>query len=121
MVGKTGGLRKGSGIGKQGCYKGYYYNSAWELAWIIYNIDHNIPFERNTEGFEYTFEYKPHKFYPDFILSNKEYVEIKGYSSKQFEQKKQQFPHTLTVIGKSEITPFLRYVEENYGKEILKK
>ena len=37
-----GGLRPGSGRGKMGYYKGYYCRSSWELAWIVYQIEHNI-------------------------------------------------------------------------------
>ena len=50
---KSGGIRKGSGRGKKGTYKGYWCDSSYELAWVIYNIDKNIPFTRNSEKFKY--------------------------------------------------------------------
>jgi len=49
----SGGYRKGSGVGKGGWYKGYWCDSSYELAWIIFNIEHGNPFTRNTEEFEY--------------------------------------------------------------------
>ena len=42
-----GGKRHGSGRGKKGWYKGYWCDSSWELALVIYNLEHNIKFERN--------------------------------------------------------------------------
>lgn len=121
MIGKSGGFREKAGRGKQGIYQGFYYNSSWELAWIVYNLDHNISFSRNTIPFEYTFEGKKHKFYPDFLINENEYVEVKGYNSKQFEAKKSQFPHKLIIIDKQTILPYTQYVKEKYGEELLKK
>ena len=57
----SGGLRKGSGRGKKGRYKGYWCDSSWELAWVIYNIEHNIKFDRNNVGFEYEYKGKKRK------------------------------------------------------------
>jgi len=37
-----GGKRIGSGRGKSGWYKGYWCDSSWELAYVIYNIDHDV-------------------------------------------------------------------------------
>ena len=39
-----GGKRHGSGRGKKGWYKGYYCDSTWELAWVIYQLDHGVKF-----------------------------------------------------------------------------
>ena len=39
MAGNTHGNRS-----KKGFYKGFYCGSSYELAYVIYNIDHNIPF-----------------------------------------------------------------------------
>ena len=57
----SGGLRKGSGRGKKGYYKGYWCDSSWELAWVIYQLDHNIKIKRNWEKFEY--EYNNIKYF----------------------------------------------------------
>ena len=115
----SGGLRKGSGIGKHGWYKGYYCDSTWELAYVIYNIEHNISFVRNTKGFDYIYKNKIRKYFPDFIQDDI-YIEIKGYNSKIWEAKKKCFPYKLTVLTKKEIQPYLDYVISKYGKDFYK-
>jgi hypothetical protein len=117
-----GGLRTGSGRGKKGRYKGYWCDSSWELAWVIYNIDNNVFFERNTVGFEYKYNNLIKKYYPDFILSDGSYVEIKGRRSYKDmdelnKEKIQQFPHNLKVLCLPEMASILNYVISKYGKE----
>ncbi len=97
--GKTGGLRKGSGRGKKGWYMGYWCDSSWELAFVIYNLEHGIEFKRNLEGFEYEYEGKIHRYYPDFIIEEM-YYEIKGYNSEQNRVKHFTFTKPLTVLKK---------------------
>jgi hypothetical protein len=113
-----GGIRKGSGRGKSGWYKGYWSDSSWELAWIIYNIDHNIKFERNNKGFEYIFDDKKHKFYPDFILNNVFY-EIKAIIDEKNKCKISQFKEKLIVLDKKDIQPYLKYVIEKHGNNFI--
>ena len=117
--GKSGGYRKNSGRGKQGWYKGYYCQSSWELAWVIYQLDHQIIFERNTLGFEYELNNERHKFYPDFILENGDYVEIKGYDNGSINSKISHFPHKLIMVWKNDIKPYVEYVENKYGKNFI--
>lgn len=112
----SGGYRKGSGRGKKGTYKGFYCDSSWELAYVIYNIDHNIKFERNEELFPYEFNGKQHNYKPDFI-ENGIYVEIKGYYTNQVRAKEAFFPYQLKYIDKESIKPYLSYVIEKYGKD----
>jgi hypothetical protein len=75
----SGGFRQGSSRGKSGWYKGYWCDSSWELAWVIYNLENDIDFERNKIGFKYIFEGKESLFYPDFIIKG-EYIEIKNFN-----------------------------------------
>ena len=110
-----GGLRRGSGRGKHGWYKGYYCDSSWELAWVIYSLDHNIKFVRNTQGFEYIFDRKIHKYYPDFLLSDNTYIEIKGYQTEQWKAKYQQVQIPLIVLSRTEMQPIFNYVQTKYG------
>lgn len=71
----SGGYRKGSGFGKSGWFKGIWCDSSYELAWVIYNIDHNIQFIRNKEGFEYFKNGTSYKYYPDLKgIINVKYV-----------------------------------------------
>lgn len=101
----AGGYREGSVKNhKHGTYKGFYYDSSWELIWIKYALNNGIVFERNTEGFPYIYKGAAHKYYPDFYLPEEDrYVEIKGYKSTQWEAKKAAFPYKLEVISKKEI------------------
>lgn len=122
LRGTVGGRRQGSGRGKQGWYKGYWCDSSWELAWVIYNLDHNISFTRYNGFFEYEFEGKKHKYYPDFLMANGTIVEIKGAEKlAQWKAKFQQFPKDkiLQVIGKNEIRKYLEYVIQKYGKDFV--
>ncbi len=119
LKGKTGGIRKGSGRGKCGWYKGFWCDSSWELAWVIYSLDHGVAFERNKAGFLYTYEGKELRYYPDFILSTGEYIEVKGYDSEQFRVKEASFDGKLTVLRKPEMEPILQYVTSKYGKDYI--
>lgn len=74
---KLGGLRVGSGRGKKGWYKGIHCDSSWELAFVVYHIEHNLHIERCTEVRHYTFNGEQHKYYPDFI-TDAGVIEIKG-------------------------------------------
>lgn len=119
MKGKCGGVRQGSVRNyKYGNYKGYYYDSSWELAWIIYNLDNGIKFERNINGFPYMYKGKSYNFHPDFILGDGTYVEIKGYD-KKVKAKLESFKEKLILIGKEEIKFYIEYVRGKYGKNYL--
>lgn len=117
---KSGGYRLGSGRGKKGWYKGYFCDSSWELAFVIYNLEHDIHFSRNKEKFNYLYEGNIHYYLPDWIIENT-YYEIKGYWSEQWEAKLNQFPKdkNLIVISEKEIQPYLKYVIDKYGKNFI--
>lgn len=106
------------GRGKYGWYKGYWCDSTWELAFVIYNLDHDIKFERNKEGFEYVYNGELHRFYPDFILEDGNYVEIKGYMNDKDPEKLKQFKHPLKLIRNTEIKPYIDYVTETYNVKL---
>ena len=115
----SGGYRKGSGRGKKGTYKGYYCDSSWELAYVIYNLDHNIKFERNEELSPYEFNGEQHKYKPDFI-ENGVYIEIKGYFTEQVKAKELAFPFQLKYLDINGIKPYIDYVEKMYGKDYIR-
>ena len=120
----SGGLRKGSGRGKKGWYKGHWCDSSWELAWVIYNIDHNIKFERNHLGFEYQYKNQKRKYHPDFIISGTFY-EIKGRRSfekmdEENKEKIRQFKNNLVILYEKQMKPYLNYVSEKYGKDYVR-
>ncbi len=115
---RGGGLRKMSGKGHRGWYKGYYCQSSWELAFVIYNIEHGILFNRNFTGFTYIYEGKEYKYYPDFIIDG-EYFEIKGYKDKKCITKISQFKQRLKVLEKDDMKIYLDYVIEKYGSDFI--
>lgn len=111
-----GGKRRGSGRGKKGWYKGIFCDSTWELAFVIYCLDNDISIKRNKEFRTYIYKGKEHKYYPDFIINDKDVYEIKGYSTDQWQAKKAQNPDVI-VIGKKEISKYLDYCIKKYGIE----
>jgi hypothetical protein len=119
--GKSGGMRIGAGRAKSGWYKGIFCNSSYELAWVIYSLDNNVKFKRNTKGFEYlNTEGYISNYYPDFYIENEEtYIEIKGYKEKEFENKQKYFTEKILVVDKNKIKPIINYVESKYGKNFI--
>lgn len=115
-----GGYHRHGGKGKRGWYNGYWCDSSWELAYVIYNLEHEIHFVRNRQGFEYEYQGVIRKYYPDFILDDGTYVEVKGWIDKKTEVKHKTFiesGNVLQVIGKQEICPYLDYAIAKYGKD----
>lgn len=115
---KLGGYRKGSGRGRQGRYKGIWCDSSWELAWVIYQLDRGVEFERNWKKFDYVFEGENRKYSPDFKIEDK-FIEIKGYMTDQAKAKINQFPKKIEIIGKNEMIPIIEYVKETYGDNFI--
>ena len=117
-----GGKRIHSGRGKQGRYHGIWCDSSWELAWVIYQEEHHIKFKKYHGYFEYEFDGKTHKYYPDFEFEDGTIVEIKGYWSKQWQAKLDQLPKDkrLLILGKNEMIPILEYVKTKYGDDFIK-
>lgn len=118
-VKKCGGYRPGAGRSKGGWYRGVWCDSTWELAWVVYHLDHGIPFQRNTRGFPYSFNGVDHLYYPDFIVGDR-YVEVKGWKTSQSAAKHDAFPHELEVVDKQGIAMYMQYVTERYGRNLVK-
>jgi hypothetical protein len=112
-----GGYRIGSGRGKKGWYKGFFCDSSWELAFVIFNLDHNIKITRSSEIRTYIFEDRIKRYFPDFEV-NGQLVEIKGYRSAQWEAKLQS-NQDVKVYYQKEMQEILAYVIEKYGKNYL--
>lgn len=112
----VGGYRKHSGNGIYGYYKGNYCASSWELAYIIYLLDNNIPFKRCKERFPYIKKDGKKSFYiPDFEVGEK-IVEIKGPQDIHWNEKLRDFPfkQKLTVLTKKDIIPLIEDIKEKY-------
>lgn len=113
----TGGYRIGSGYGKSGWYKGIKCDSTWELAFLIYHLDNNLYIKRCNIKRKYFYEGKEHTYYPDFI-TDKGIIEIKGYKTKQSEEKRKQNPDIINIF-KEDIQFYLNYVKEKYNKSLI--
>lgn len=113
-----GGYREGSGRSKSGWYKGIFCGSTWELAFLIYHLDNNLPIKRCTETFSYIFEGRKRSYLPDFIVGDT-YIEIKGYHTDQSMTKIEQFPHKISVYAKDEMEHIFDYVKDKYGNNFI--
>ena len=80
-----------------------------ETTFRTYEEIFDIKFKRNNEGFPYTYEQKTYRYYPDFILEDGTYVEIKGYMTAKNLAKINAFPHNIKILGKDEIKFYLNY------------
>lgn len=114
------GYRKGASRGHHGYYKGFYCDSTYELAYLIYCLDHNIDIKRCDEKFEYEFNGKKHFYHPDFIVNN-EIIEIKNYyrDDVSFKIKAvQKLNRSIKILYYEDLIDIFNYVAEKYNKKI---
>lgn len=105
-----------SGNSKVGHYNGHYFNSSWELAYIVYCIDNGIKVQRNKEYFDYIdTKGKSRKYVPDFIMEDGTYLEIKGYYTENVAQKLLYFPHAIVIYYEKDMKIFIDYAIDKYG------
>lgn len=115
-----GGYNERSGRGHKGRYRGIWCDSSYELAWVIYHLDHDIAFTRNTSKFQYEFDGKTRNWIPDFILADGSYVEIKGYETDQSRAKIRDFPHPISLLKEKDLTTIFQYVKAKYGADFVR-
>lgn len=117
-----GGYRQGSSRGHHGYYKGIYCDSTYELAYLIYCLDHDINIKRCNDVFEYEYEGKTHKYHPDFIV-NGELIEIKGYHTELVDIKLESIPDDIQykILYKEDLKEIFKYVSETYNKRFRDK
>lgn len=111
---RRGGLRDNSGRGKCGWYKGYYLRSTYELAYVIYCLDHNIDIQAADMKFKYfnSETQKESYYHPDFIVEGI-ITEIKGYKSKTVEEKKNSVGNNpYQILYKKDLIDVFKYVEQ---------
>ena len=120
-----GGQRPGSGRGIGGWYNGVWCDSQWELAFLVYCLDHGIEIKRNRVGYKYTFKNKEHQYFPDFIVNGTLY-EIKGYF-KDLDRIKHQAVRdlgiALVVLTFKDLIKVFDYIKNKYNlgkKEVYK-
>lgn len=115
LRGKTGGYHIGSGKGIKGYYKGIYCSSSWELAFVIYHIEHCLNIKQCTEVRTYEFNGKCHKYHPDFV-TDVGIFEIKGIKLDDKTRAKLAANPDVILIDRNSIwDPYLSYVVNKYG------
>lgn len=103
----------------RGWYKNMFCGSSWELAFVIYCLDHSLPIQRCTKCLTYTDdEGVIRKYFPDFEIDGIIY-EIKGYKDKFALIKEQCFPEII-VIDRPKIQKYIFYATDKYGKDYIK-
>lgn len=102
---------------RRGYWNNKWYDSAWELALIVYCHDHNIELTRNTKRFPYKYYNHIEYYNPDFILEDGTYIEVKGIKDSKSKRKIESFPFPLKIYGYKEMKPYLEYMTKTYGKD----
>ena len=111
--GRNATKQKSHGGGKKGIYKDFHCDSTYELAFLIYHLDHGIPFARCEETRTYVYNGLTKLYTPDFVV-NDDIVEVKGFMSKQAEAKLTQ-NSDIKVIDRIGIKPYIKYVQKTYN------
>ena len=109
-----GGYREGSGRSISGYYRGIFCGSTYELVFLIYCLDKNVSIKR----FNKQLKGESLTYIPDFIIDNKELIEIKGFDNKNITNKKielaKSFNYTIKVLYKEDLKPYFEYVQNTY-------
>ena len=103
---------------KSGTYKGIKCDSLFELAWVIYNLDHNLHFIR----FDGHLTNGDLTYIPDFYIpDNNMIIEIKGHYQNRVEEKCQlarDNGYAITVLYEKNLKPMFDYVKNTYGNDL---
>lgn len=115
-----GGYRIGQGSIVSGYYKGIYCGSSYELAWVIYRLDHS----QSVKRFDGYITDGQLKYFPDFIDGNK-IIEIKGsYYDKNVENKTAlavSKGYDIDVLYKDNLKEMFEYVKTTYSYKHIKE
>lgn len=109
---------KKHGRGNQGSYMGIWCDSSWELAFLVYHIEHGMHIERCKERRPYIFRNQSKIYIPDFV-TDEGLIEIKGYITEQWLAKINQNPDII-VLYEDDMRKYLDYVKSKYGNEFWK-
>lgn len=110
---------KAAGRGKHGKYQGIQCDSTWELAFLVYAIDHGYNIQRNTKRFGYMWDGSEHSYFPDFYMPDSDtYIEIKGHEDEKAREKHRQFKDNLIVLKKDDLKDVFAYISKTYGNNI---
>lgn len=116
---RTGGFREKSSRGKCGHYKGVFCASTYELAFLVFCMDHGIRIERNTKGYKYEWNGVVHTYYPDWIIDGSFLVETKNYITDLVEAKADAVDDMpITILDTTGLADIFRYVAKKYGMKL---
>lgn len=120
-------------------YDEVLFDSSWELALWIYARDHNEEIEREPCCFEYEYNGKVHKYFPDFRYKGK-LIEIKPKAAfnekgelinfwdktllgslKMKIKQKTALDNNVIFWTQDDIRFALEYVKSNYGESFLRR
>ena len=100
--------------GISGIYKGIHCDSTWELAFLIFCIDHKIPIKRCNYTYKYELNGETHTYFPDFDI-NGNIVEIKNYHTEEVDAKvKSVTDRKIVVLYGKNLKNVFNYVENIY-------
>lgn len=120
---KNGGYKKGSGNSKGGWFKGYYLDSTYELAYLIWALDHHIPIVRFKGSIPYeNSNGEERQYIPDFLVDGK-ILEIKGYHQPDVDLKKkaaEKEGYKVQVLYKEDLTEQFEHVTIKYNTKDFK-
>lgn len=115
---KLGGYVEGSGRGKKGWCRGFFCDSSWELAFVLYHTDHGSDIKRCKTPRTYEFNGSVKRYFPDFVVNDLIY-EIKGYRTDQWEAKHRANPDVVPLFEK-DLKPVIAYVVDKYGQDYIR-
>ena len=111
-----GGYVQGSGRGKKGWYKGFFCDSTYELVYVIFNLDNDIPFKKCQKVYQYLIDGKTHNYHPDFELADGTLVEIEGYHNSLVDIKAAAVKDTkIDILYESDLKYAFDWVENHYA------
>jgi hypothetical protein len=112
----TGGYRKESfRTGIKGYYNNIHCDSTWELAFLIYHLDHGNHIERQPIKLTYiNSEGQRRHYYPDFKVNDQLY-EIKGIITDNDLYKLRDNPQVI-MIGGDDMKTIFAYISKRYNK-----
>jgi len=116
----SGGYRNGSGRSNGGYYNGIWCHSTYELVFLIYCLDHDISITRCKQTFKYVDSNGVIRtYYPDFEVNNT-IVEIKGYYTKEVDNKAATVISTgldYKILYKEDLKTHFEYVNDLYSSD----
>jgi hypothetical protein len=115
--GGNGGFRERCGSTKKGYYNNIFCASTYELAFLVFCLDHGADITRCFDVFEYEYLGRKHVYHPDFNIGDVIY-EIKGYYTDVVDVKKKAVEscgREIHIINRVDIQPYIEYVKKRYN------